>query len=183
MRLVTLLPRGELLLDGAPLGPRDDALGLLGHRADLAEGVTLRSWAACLDRHPDLARLGEFLPHLVEESRTWPPPPPIPAPPPGLDRLELIRVVELVGHPGPPRLDVHASLVGMFEHKEVIIKVFPPLALRDAPLVLGGARHRLLGDEFPTPSLAAVFSLFEVIDTVAWHLSFHGGPMECALRR
>ena len=55
--------------------------------------------------------------------------------------------------------------------------------LLDLPLKLGKLKHIVFGDRVDIFEFDTVFTLFEFIDGVAWELSFHGTPDQCAIRR
>ncbi|AGW13522.1 hypothetical protein [Megalodesulfovibrio gigas] len=179
MQRVDITPDGCLLVDGRPFA--QDPLILLGEAVTLEEGFTLGSWFRMIQLHTDFVRLSQFLPALLQAAAQGKGPMP-----PDCDRLELVRTVELVGHPGPARLDMYTSLIGVHNDtpsQEVPIKHIPPASLWDAPFRLGRCRHMVLGDRFAEFVFETVFTLFELIEAVAWQLSFHGASAECALRR
>ena len=85
-------------------------LACLGHQVRLAVECTLRTFFRMLEIYPDLIRLGEFYPLLVERRRE--------CPDEGcrwesFDFLALTKTVEMVGYPGKPRLDIYNSLHGV----------------------------------------------------------------------
>ncbi|MCA1943717.1 MAG: hypothetical protein LDL30_00330 [Desulfovibrio sp.] len=179
MQRVVISTQGRMLLEDRPYG--QDPLLLLGEAVTLEEGCTLGSWFQLIQLHTDFVRLSQFLPALLQAVAQGKGPLP-----PDMDRLELVRTVELVGHPGPARLDMYTSLIGVREDhpsQEVPIKHIPPASLWDAPFRLGRCRHMVLGDRFAEFVFETVFTLFELIEAVAWQLSFHGASAECALRR
>lgn len=173
-----LLADGSLLHEDRPL--HGDPLGQLGSRLTLAPEVTLRSYFLCLNAYRDLIRVSPFLPGMLTDFATWPTQA---DPPREVSQLRLSRVVEMVGFPGEPRLDIYVSLGGFHGSKEVPIKPYPVEMLLGAPLDLGRVSHNIFGDPFSTMVFDTSFSLFEVVESVAWQLSFHGAPVECALRR
>ncbi|GAB7080000.1 hypothetical protein [Megalodesulfovibrio paquesii] len=182
MQRVSVACDGSLLVDGHPSA--QDPLSLLGEAVTLAEGFTLGSWFRMIQLHRDFARLSQFLPALLQglEGREKLPP----ILPGEVEGLMLVRTVELVGHPPPERLDMYTSLVGVrndHPSEEVPIKHIPPASLWDVPFRLGRCRHMVLGDRFAEFVFETVFTLFELIEAVAWQLSFHGASAECALRR
>lgn len=169
---------GHISIEGRPLG--GDPLERLGSSVVLSPDFTLRSYFLCLAARPDLARVSPFLPGMLGEFASWPA---RPEPLPEVEELVLSRVVEMVGYPGEPRLDVYVSLCGFQHSKEVAIKPYPVEMLLGTPLRLGRVSHTIFGDPFATMVFDTRFCLFEVVEAVAWQLSFHGAPVECALRR
>lgn len=172
------------LLDnhGAPI---EDPLGALGARLVLAEGTSLRSFLRLLVAQPVLQRLSDFAPDFAAQYASWPGADCWPA---GLVRLEFSRVVELIGHPGPPRLEIYHVLRGIVPggdggEEDMEIKGWQVEMLLDVPLALGRLRHVVFGDRVEEFRFETVTNLFDFFEGVLWQLAFHGTPRECALRR
>jgi len=178
METVLLRSDGTMCEDGRRL--RGDPLPLLGRAVELGEGYRLRSFFKLLLAYPDLVRLSPFLPGFLEKYPGWPETSPVPF---GLDGLRLDKTVEMIGHPGPPRLEIYASLHGTSGGDTLEIKPYPVETLLDAPLALGSCLHKVFGDPFEDMAFMTVFCLFECIEAISWQLTFHGSPVECALRR
>jgi hypothetical protein len=99
-------------------------------------------------------------------------------------RLELSKVVEVIGHPAPPRLEIYQVFRGVdADGLDVEIKSHPVETLLDVPVVLGRLRHVVFGDRVDEFRFQTVCNLFEFQEGISWQLAFHGAPMECALRR
>lgn len=176
---VILNAEGMLLDQGG--AEEFDALHALGARVALAPGYCLRSFMRMLGRHPVLLRLNDFAPEFAAQAGSWPTSGCHPA---GLERLELCRVVELIGHPGPPKLEIYHTLRGAIAGgQDMEIKGYQVEMLLDVPLVLGQLRHVVFGDRVQEFSFETVCNLFEFFEGVIWQLAFHGTPRECALRR
>jgi hypothetical protein len=178
METVLLRSDGTLCEAGRPI--TCDPLEMLGRAVELDGGYRLRSFFRLLLTYPDLVRLSPFLPGFVEKYPGWPEKSPVPF---GLDFLRLDKTVEMIGHPGPPRLEIYASLHGISGCEMLEIKSHPVETLLDAPLALGACLHKVFGDRFEDMAFMTVFCLFEFIEAISWQLTFHGSPMECALRR
>ncbi len=176
---VILSTEGMLLeANGKPVS---DALRALGARVSLAPGYSLRGFMRMLKVHPVLSRLSDFAPEFAAQYDSWPASGCLPA---GLERLEFSRVVELIGHPGPARLEIYHTLRGLIGGGEDMeIKSWRVEMLLDAPLVLGPLRHVVFGDRVQEFHFETVCNLFEFFEGVLWQLAFHGTPLECALRR
>jgi hypothetical protein len=178
MNKVILKKSGELVSHREEL--MTDALAVLASRLRLEDGFTLRGLIRLLNRYPDLQRLSGFAPNLAafpctdsEEGAAM-----------GLDRLEFSRVVEIIGAPEPPRLEVYHILRGcMGESDDEEIRGWQVENLLDIPLRLGELRHVVFGDNVHSFRFETVCTLFDFIDGVIWQLAFHGAPQECALRR
>ncbi len=158
----------------------DDPLPWLGAALRLEEGMTLRGFFRMLERHPVLVRLSAFLPGLMEQYAGWPSRTPEPL---GITGMEVIKIMEMIGFPGPPRLEAYTALIGLDRGEEVELKAHPVRTIVDLPVRLGRLRHKVFGDKLEEMTFETKHTLFEFIDGVAWQLGFHGTPMECALRR
>jgi len=164
--------------NGAIIG---DPLCVLGARVELARGYCLRSFVRMLVANPVLLKLSEFAPELAAQYASWPKAGCCPA---GLERLEFSRVVEIIGHPAPARLEIYHVLRGCTASGEDMeIKGWQVEMLLDVPLTLGPLRHVVFGDRVTEFSFETVCNLFEFYEGVLWQLAFHGTPRECALRR
>ncbi|GAB6126744.1 hypothetical protein [Humidesulfovibrio idahonensis] len=159
----------------------DDVLRALGARVSLAPGYCLRSFMRMLRANPVLFRLNDFAQDFATQYDAWPKAGCLP---PGLERLELSRVVEMIGHPGPARLEIYHTLRGVLpDGGDLEIKSWQVEALLDAPLALGPLKHVVFGDRIAEFTFETVCNLFEFFEGVLWQLAFHGTPRECALRR
>jgi len=157
-----------------------DALAVLASRLSLEDGFTLRGLVRLLNRYPDLQRLSGFAPNVAAFACTEPDD----MAAPGLDQLEFSRVVEIIGAPDPPRLEVYHILRGcMGECDDEELRGWQVESLLDIPLRLGALRHVVFGDNVHSFRFETVCTLFDFIDGVIWQLAFHGAPQECALRR
>lgn len=159
--------------------PVVDALSVLGTRLTLSDRFTLKGFVRLLNRYPDLQRLSGFASSLAtlccpETEQSGPR---------ILDRLEFSRVVEIIGAPDPPRLEVYHILRGCIAGSEdEEIRGWQVENLLDVPLRLGALRHVVFGDNVHSFRFETVCTLFDFIDGVIWQLAFHGAPQECALR-
>ena len=176
---VILSAEGMLLrLDGTR---ESDPLRILASRLILGPGASLRSVMRMLLAHPEFQRMNDFAPGLAAQFGSWPDSGCAPA---GLARLELSRVVELIGHPAPPRLEIYHAFRGVTESGEDLeIKSWRVEALLDVPVALGPLRHVVFGDRVDELKFETVCNLFEFFQGICWQLAFHGTPIECALRR
>jgi hypothetical protein len=178
MNRVVLQPDGGMLTEAGV--PVEDPLGALGHGVALAPGFRLRSLFLLLEGHAVLVRLSAFLPALAARVRQAAPGA---GDGTGLEQLEVGKRVELIGFPGPPRVEIYTTLQGVQDDARRDLRPFQLEQLLDLPLVLGPLKHVVFGDRMEILSFATVFTLFELIDGVTWELSFHGTPAQCALRR
>ena len=100
-----------------------------------------------------------------------------------IDKLELRKTVEMIGFPGEPRLEIYNSFQGIRGDESCEIRSLQFDSLLDMPVKLGKLKHMVFGDKVDIFEFDTVFTLFEFIDGIAWELSFHVAPTECALRR
>ncbi len=176
---VILSAEGMLLGRGGEQAP--DPLRCLAARVVPDPDCTLRSFLRMLLAHQEFQRLNDFAPEFARQYGSWPQGGCIPV---GLERLELSRVVEVIGHPAPPRLEIYHTLRGIAAGGEDMeIKGWRVEMLLDAPLGLGPLRHVVFGDRVEMFRFETVCNLFEFIEGICWQLAFHGTPLECALRR
>lgn len=152
----------------------------LSYRAKLEEEYTLRSYFQMLEKYPLLADLNIFFPSYMERYRT--------SKESGcdddsLDYLELGKTIEMIGFPGKPRMEIFNSFHGIHGGEMCEIKNFQIEDILDMQIRLGRLKHIVLGDKVDVFEFETVFSLFELIDGIAWELSFHGIPKQCELRR
>lgn len=184
MNEIILTKDGEMLRRNG--SPAPDPLAVLGARVTLGEGACLRSVLRLLARHPELQRLSEFGPGLVAQLPAWPAEGCLAS---GLEALEFARVVEVIGHPPPARLEVYHVLRGRLSGGEgsgcedVEIKSWQVEQLLDVPLVLGPLRQVVFGDRVDRAPMQSHCTLFDLLDGVVWQLAFHSTPRECSLRR
>lgn len=159
--------------------PVADALAVLGARVRLGQGYSLRGFGRMLAAWPVLQRLSAFAPDFVALCGAGGE-----CPASGLSRLEFSRVVEVIGHPPPPRMEIYHVLRGVLPGGEdAELRHWQVESLLDAPLVLGPLRHVVFGDRVEQFRFETVCNLFEFCEGVIWQLAFHGTPRECALRR
>jgi len=140
----------------------------------------LRSFFQLFERHEILARLNAFFVTFREQYDESPSENCLYD---GFDHLEFAKVVEMVGFPGKPRLEIYHSLRGIHKDETVEIKTITLDNLLDMPFKLGNLKHIVFGDSVDIFEFEAAFTLFEFIDGVLWDLSFQGTLMACELRR
>lgn len=176
---ITLAAEGFLVRsDGTR---EEDPLRALGARVLLGQGYVLRSFVRMLALYPLLTRLSPFAGGLAEGLGRWPASGCVPA---GVERLELSKTVEIIGHPAPPRLEIYHVLRGVdTQGRDVEIKAHPVETLLDLPVALGPLKHVVFGDHMNEFRFQTVCNLFEFQEGIGWQLTFHGAPLECALRR
>ncbi|MFO7964996.1 MAG: hypothetical protein R6U50_13825 [Desulfobacterales bacterium] len=178
MNVVTLETSGSLYCGKSAV---EDPLACLGHRVFLTPGYLLRSFFMVFERYPVLKRLnplfrGRGTEPVWQDSG-------IEAHSAALSCLELTKTVELVGFPGPPKIDLYVTLQGMQETTPVDIKGYGTAELIDVPIRLGKIKHIVFGDTVDRLECDAVFSLFEILDGILWELGFCAESRTCDIER
>lgn len=132
-----------------------------------------------LDQYPILVKLNDFFPSYQQQCRTHSGARSVCD---SLDALEFYKTVEMIGVP-EKRMEIYNSLVGICQEDRTEIKFMQLTGLLDLPIRLGCLRHVVFGDQVDIFEFDTVFTLFELIDGIAWQLSFHGTPQQCELGR
>lgn len=170
--------------DGTSLNPEKgrgaDILASLGTPVILEDGFTLMSFVRLVKMNPDLARLGETIAIVEKDYGDFSDGELLP---PGLDRLELTKSVEMIGFPGPVRLEIYSSVRGVRNGEASDIRHEPVETMLAAPICLGKLRHVIFGDKIEELVFDTTFTLFELVDALAWELGFHNAPLACAFAR
>jgi hypothetical protein len=158
----------------------DDPLMFLSFGIMLEDGYTLRSFFQLFERYEILGRLNAFFATFREQYDQSPSEHCLYD---GFDYLEFAKIVEMVGFPGKPRLDIYHSLRGIRKDEKSEIKALSLDNLLDMPFKLGRLKHIVFGDSVDVFEFKTDYTLFEFIDGVLWDLSFQGTLMGCELRR
>ncbi|UCH21080.1 MAG: hypothetical protein JSU83_21620 [Deltaproteobacteria bacterium] len=177
MNTITLKTNGSIEHEGKIMesGP----LRFLGFQIILDEGYTLRSYFELLQNYSLLAELNAFIPGYHEQYSACPQSGCVCN---GVEYLEFSKTVEMIGSP-QKRLEIYHSLKGISGDESVEIKSMQLANLLDLPIKLGKLRHIVFGDRVDLFEFDTVFTMFEFIDGIAWELSFHSTPNQCAIRR
>lgn len=177
MNQVTLRSNGLMEVGTRPVATQP--LLYLGYQLQLAPECTLRSYFQMIDTYAPFTQLGDFFKLLREQYAKcptqgcqWP----------DYDCLEFAKIVEMIGYPGEPRLEIYNAFQGIKGRAAGEIRSLPLEVLLDMPMRLGNLKHKVFGDQVDTFEFETVYTLFEFIDGIAWELSFHGVPPECQLR-
>ena len=156
-----------------------EILSLLCWQVRLQSGYSLRSFFKMLEQYPILAELNDFFPQYQEQFRTCAS---SECTCDSIESLEFSKTVEMIGVP-EKRMEIYNSLSGISEDQRTEIKFMQLASLLDLPMSLGRLRHVVFGDQVDVFEFDTVFTLFELIDGIAWQLSFHGAPEQCELGR
>jgi hypothetical protein len=178
MNIITLMPNGSIVHKSKIV--ETNPLMFLSFKIELEGGYTLRSYFRMLERYSLLLDLNEFFPTYIDQYNKSPKNNCIVE---NIDHLEINKTVEMVGFPGKPRLEMYISFNGVKGKETCEIKSYQLEDLLDITVKLGKLKHIVFGDRVDIFEFESVYTLFEFIDGIAWELSFHGAPKQCAIRR
>lgn len=192
--------------------PASDPLPLLPLALRLDADCVLRSFFAMLIRYPDLQKLSRFLPAAVAEAEVCPASGCMGEDVatlvlgktmeligfPGEPRAEVYPWLRGLapqardatpsspdGFPGglPETAEGRGAHLARLMEADREIRFIPIKLLLDTPLVLAGLKHVVFGDVSRSLFCESRFTLFEVIDGLAWEIGFQGGSEQCSLGR
>jgi len=175
MNAVTLKINGAIDHNGASV--KSDILSYLSSQIQLEAGYTLRSFFQMFDQYSLLVDLNKFFPECRQQYRQCPPEGCAAG---SVDYLEFSKTVEMIGFP-EKRLEIYNSFSGVHENGVFEIRSLQLDSLLDMPVKLGRLKHVIFGDPVDIFEFDTVFTLFEFIDGIAWQLSFHVIPTQCAI--
>lgn len=165
-------------IEGVPEGDQATLLACLARQVELGADYTLRSFFRMLEAHEALICLNTFFPDLLDQYRKGPA---CGCRVEGIECLVLEKTVEMIGFPGEPRLEIYRSFCGSSQDESVPIKEYQVDLLLDTPVRLGKLKHVIFGDQVDVFEFDTVFTLFELVEGIAWELGFHGTPRECRI--
>ena len=178
MESITLMPDGWIYKKDKKIGP--DILPLLSNTICLEKGVTLGSFFKMIGQYPDLVRLSDYLEPLLKIAGAA-----------GasayasedIQKLVFYKTIAMKGFPGTPRVEIYNSLKGVQDEKKILLKFFSVETLVHHELILGKLEHVIFGDGQDMFTYDTYYSLFELVEGIAWDLSFCFNPIQCTLRR
>ena len=177
MNNVTLKQNGNIALDRETIAK--DPLKILSYQVELEKAYVLRSYFEMIKKYPLLEGLNDFFPLFIEQYHMSPEKGCCYE---GLDYLEFYKTVEMIGFPGK-RLEIYNSFMGVCGQETFEIKSIPIENLLDLPVRLGKLKHIVFGDQVDVFEFDTVYTFFELLDGIAWGLSFHGTPKQCEIGR
>jgi len=155
-------------------------LKILGNCIELDEKFTLGSFFHMVRLYPDLKNISDILVPLLdiiskngglciktEE----------------LDALIFYKTIEIKGFPGKPSLNMYNSLKGICNKTAKDLKFFHLETLLNHTLTLGKVKHIVFGDTEDIFQYDTFYTLFELVEGIAWELSFNFNPLQCSIRR
>ena len=177
METLRLTPEGKILQKNRPA--TGDPLSWLTHLVTLDAGVTLASFFTMIRSCPDFIRLSPVLDPLVDMAEavggTFPKAEEI-------DGLVFYKTVAMKGFPGRPGIEIYNSLKGVKADQILGLKFFQVESLLEHNLCLGDLKHVIFGDSQDMFTCDTHYSIFELIDGVAWEMSFNFNPLQCSIR-
>ena len=177
MERLMLRQDGKIIKRDKPVS--GNPLGVLSHLVDLEQGFTLASFFAMLEAYRVFIGLSDLLEPLVtmagDAGKNYPKDP-------GLDRLVFFKTIAMKGFPGDPGVEIYNSLKGVKGSEILGLKFFQMESLLEHELGLGALKHIIFGDVQDMFTYATDYSLYELIEGVAWELSFNFNPLQCSLR-
>ncbi|MBU1340201.1 MAG: hypothetical protein KKE44_00525 [Proteobacteria bacterium] len=159
---------------------KTSVLKLLGNRIELDENFTLSSFFMMVRRYPDLKNISDILEPLLEivlkndgsGGKTK-----------EIQSLLFYKTIEIKAFPGNPDLTFYNSLKGRINSTTKDLKFFHVETLLDHTLTLGKLNHVVFGDKEDIFQYDTFYTLFELVEGIAWELSFNFNPLQCSIRR
>jgi len=177
MEKLMLTKKGEIMKRGKPLS--GNPLGVLSHLVELEQGFTLSSFFAMMRNNEILIQLSELLTPLLEMADgaelSFPKAREI-------AHLVFYKTIAMKGFPGKPGIEIYNSLTGVKGDEILGLKFFQMESLLEHELLLGELKHIIFGDSQDMFTYDTHYSLYELIEGVAWELSFNFNPLQCSIR-
>jgi len=178
MEKINLHRNGTLRQKGNPVNQKP--LFFLGHSITFDDDVTLASVFHMLRFHPCLKEISPLLNTYLD---MIPDTDPTSIRSNEIDGLVFFKTIEIVGFPGDPAIQIFNSLKGRTKKGMKDLKFFHLESLLDHQLQLGQLRHIIFGDKQDVFMFDTFYTLFELLEGIAWELSFNFNPLECSIRR
>jgi hypothetical protein len=178
MNKIFIDPYGHILKKGKKqTGP---VLKLLGKPIELDKAFTLRSFFLMMEHYPELKEISEILESLLKivtgnEG--------LGAKTDEIESLIFYKTIEIQGFPGKPKLNSYNSLKGVMNKTVKDLKFLHTETLMDHTLTLGKLNHIVFGDKEDIFQYETFYTLFELVEGIAWELSFNFNPLQCSIRR
>jgi hypothetical protein len=177
MEKVLLTRDGRIMKRGKPFN--GNPLALLSCLIELEEGFRLSSFFAMVRAHTVYIQLSDLLDPLLtmadDAGAAYPKAVEI-------DGLVFYKTVAMKGFPGKPGVEIYSSLKGVKGEKILGLKFFQMASLLEHELSLGELKHIIFGDGQDMFTYDTHYSLYELIDGVAWEMSFNFNPLQCSIR-
>ncbi len=178
MEKVCIHNDGMITKKGKPV--RGTALKLLGDTIKFGPGFTLGSFFLAMENYPEIKETSDLLEPILEIVRNAPSPE---YKTDEIDKLIFYKIIEIKGFPGPPALNIYNTLKGQVKGQVKDLKFFHIETLLGHQLSLGQLKHIVFGDREDMLQYDTHYTLFELVDSIVWELSFNFNPLECSIRR
>ena len=178
MEIISINKTGGIIKNNKPA--TGDVLRLLGNTIYLDDDITLGSFFMMLEKYPVFLVISEVLPALLQIASTATD---SASKADKIDRLVFYKTIDIKGFPGKPSLTFYNSLKGVYNETYMDLKFFHLETLLEHQLVLGNLDHVIFGDKEERFSYQTTYTLFELLEGIAWELSFNFNPIECSIRR
>ena len=181
METIQIRKDGTILKKNKPV--RTHCLDLLGHSVCLAPDFMLASFFQMVRAYPQLKKVSplfEAFLGIIPETG------PVPERSDEIKGLTFYKTIEIIGFPGTPAIQIYNSLKGRMPdklHEPMDLKFFHLESLLGHTLSLGQLQHIVFGDNQDIFSFDTFYTLFELLEGIAWELSFNFNPLECSIRR
>ncbi len=178
MDRIFINPYGHILKKGQK--ESSPVLKFLGNTIELDKTFTLRSFFLMLNLYPELKQISDILEPLIkiatghdgQGAKTD-----------EIEALVFYKTIEIQGFPGKPKLNSYTSLKGVMNQTAKNLKFFHLETLMDHTLTLGKLNHIVFGDKEDIFRYETFYTLFELVEGIAWDLSFNFNPLQCSIRR
>ncbi len=155
-------------------------IGLLGHGVSVDDRFVLHSFFLMIQRYPGLKALSDFYDAFLA---MIPDTDPVLIRSEEIDGLTFNKTIEIIGFPGEPAINIYTSLKGTASGELKDLKFFHMESLLGHTLSLGKLKHIVFGDKQDIFTFKTFYTLFELIEGIAWELSFNFNPLQCSIRR
>jgi hypothetical protein len=99
-----------------------------------------------------------------------------------IEGLVFYKTVAMKGFPGNPGMEIYNSLKGVKAGEILGLKFFQVESLLEHDFCLGELKHIIFGDSQDMFTYETHYTLYELIEGVAWEMSFNFNPLQCSIR-
>ncbi|MCP3926300.1 MAG: hypothetical protein GY714_27375 [Desulfobacterales bacterium] len=172
---ILLKTDGRILSNGKEIKA---PIGCLSKYVELEKGYKLLSFFKMINVYKELIEISEVLESLIEivdktglTMKTE------------IESLLFYKTIEMKGFPGKSGIYIYNSLKGVTDKEIKDLKFFHLEMLLNCELKLGDLNHVVFGDKEDVLSFETFYTLFEIVEGIAWQLSFNFNPLQCSIRR
>jgi hypothetical protein len=177
MEKLMLTKEGRMMKQRKPF--TGNPLTALSLHVELEPGFTLASFFSMIRTYKVFIQLSQLLDPLLtmaeDAGKNFPKAR-------EMDQLVFYKTIAMRGFPGKPGLEIYNSLKGVKGGKILGLKFFQMESLLEHELCLGELKHIIFGDQQDMFTYDTSYSLYELIEGVAWEMSFNFNPLQCSIR-